>query len=246
MYDMIDNSFYDELRVGSFGPKIIQLLGYKIVIGRNDSSFKYEKPAHEVEISEFYIGKYPVTIKEYNRYCSDTKSYMIPGYEYNPITNVSWEDANDYCDWLSDQTNKHYRLPTEAEWECACGASNPFNFWFGNKAKKLSEYAWYVAEENLDEPQPHPVGQKRPNPWGLYDMYGNVFEWVGDWWDSDYYQVSPNKDPQGPEDGLSKVIRGGCVMSLDFECTTQHRAFWDKNKISNYIGFRVARDKDKI
>ena len=127
-----------------------------------------------------------------------------------PATYVSWNDAVAYCKKLSEKEGKTYRLPTEAEWEYACRAGTKTAWSFGNDEKVLGDYAWY--EENADdigEEYAHQVGLKKPNAFGLYDTHGNVFEWCHDYYEEDYYQQSPTNDPQGPESGSFRVLRGG-------------------------------------
>jgi formylglycine-generating enzyme required for sulfatase activity len=117
---------------------------------------------------------------------------------------VCWLDAKAFCDWLSKKEGKAYRLPTEAEWEYACRAGSTGDFCFGDDEARLGEYAWYKA--NSDDTT-HPVGQKKPNAWGLYDMHGNVVEWCQDWYDYAYYASSPAEDPKGPSD--EEILHGG-------------------------------------
>ncbi len=143
--------------------------------------------------NDFYLGKYPVTIAEYMHFANDVKKHYPEWKEKEldhyknmdlsdnaPIIGVSWHDALAYCKWLSEKTGDNYRLPTEKEWEYACRAGTTTKWSFGDDESKLKECAWYY--ENSDE-KTHPVGEKKPNPWGLYDMHGNVWEWCKDWYD---------------------------------------------------------------
>ena len=113
----------------------------------------------------------------------------------HPVVNVSWNDALAFCRWLSKKEGKICRLPTEAEWEYACRAGSTTRYCFGDDASDLGEYAWYGA--NSDR-KTHPVGTKKPNAWGLYDMHGNAWEWCADGYDAEYYEKSPTDDPTGP------------------------------------------------
>jgi formylglycine-generating enzyme required for sulfatase activity len=128
--------------------------------------------------------------------------------ERHPVVNVDWNDANRFCQWLSREEGQTYRLPTEAEWEYACRAGTTTLYCFGDDEASLADYAWqgvnaYVAAT-------HPVATKQPNPWGLYDVYGNVHEWCHDWFDPGYYGQSPRDDPSGPDTPSGKrVFRGG-------------------------------------
>jgi len=170
----------------------------------DDACFDNEKPAHQVTITRgFWIGQTPVTVGAYKRFTQATK-LQIPRapssnsswiHEEMPIVMVSWENARDYCEWMGG------RLPTEAEWEYAArgGSTEPL---YG----LIDEIAWY-RQNSLD--QTHDVAEKRANSFGLYDMLGNVLEWVNDWYEVNYYEKSPTQDPQGPSRGQCHVTRGG-------------------------------------
>ena len=176
-------------------------------MGAARSEFERERPVHRVRISKpFLLGKYPVTNQEYERFLKEAKHKILPGYwndkEFNqpqqPVVGVSWHDAQAFCKWAG------CRLPTEAEWEYACRAGSKYKFCFGDDEAKLKEYAWY-AKNSGDKTQP--VGQKKPNDWGLYDMHGNVWEWCQDWFGA--YPKEPVADPTGPKKGDFRVLRGG-------------------------------------
>ena len=126
-----------------------------------------------------------------------------------PVEHVSWEDAQKFIERLNaKEGGPKYRLPTEAEWEYAARAGTTTAYSFGANASQLGEYAWF-SENSVSTM--HPVGQKKPNPWGLYDMHGNVWEWVHDWYSGDAYKASTSTavDPKGPSTGSSRVYRGG-------------------------------------
>jgi formylglycine-generating enzyme required for sulfatase activity len=124
----------------------------------------------------------------------------------NPVEGLSWEDATEFCKKLSEKTRQTVRLPTEAEWEYACRAGTESAFSFGDDLSALGDYAWWAG--NSDKTT-HPVGQKKPNSWGLYDMHGNVLEWCADWYGE--YPKGPATDPSGPATGDRRVLRGGGV-----------------------------------
>lgn len=125
------------------------------------------------KINSFAIGKYPVTQEQYKAVMGVNPSYF-QGNPQNPVESVSWDEAEAFCIKLSGMTGKSYRLPTEEEWEYACRAGTTTHYYFGNDANQLRDYAWYYDNS---EATTHPVGQKLPNAWGLYDMHGNVWEW---------------------------------------------------------------------
>jgi formylglycine-generating enzyme required for sulfatase activity len=172
----------------------------------------------------------------------------------HPVVNVSWKDSLAFCDWLSKQEGRQYRLPTEAEWEYACRAGTTTRYSFGDSEYLLDEYAWYAANSNH---QSQPVGRKRPNAWGLHDMHGNVWEWCLDGYDTDYYKESPTNDPRGPEQSYTQVIRGGSWNKRPWAARSAHRGgkWGDRdNPGTSYLlmlthdyrhsnlGFRVAQD----
>ena len=179
------------------------------------------------------------------------------GFRYeddHPVVNVSWNDAVEFCKWLSEKEGKEYRLPTEAEWEYACRAGSTDRFFFGNKENDLVKYS-NVADSSLKRKYAGaswalserdgyafsaPVGSFKPNKFGLYDMHGNVWEWCKDWYGSEYYDESPKRDPKGPSIGSWRVLRGG---SWDFNpgCTRcAFRYFNMPSCRSFYRGFRVV------
>jgi formylglycine-generating enzyme required for sulfatase activity len=169
-----------------------------------------ENPSHQVTITRgFWIGQTPVTVGAYKRFANATGRSMPPEPDFfgralnagwrnsrMPIVNVDWNDAEAYCRWIGG------RLPTEAEWEYAArGGSTEARY------GPIDEVAWYLVNSGG---KTHDVGEKRANAFGLYDMLGNVWEWVNDWYDKNYYQSSPSQDPQGPGSGQYRVVRGGC------------------------------------
>ncbi len=212
-------------------------------MGQDDNSWDDEKPAHEVEVSAFSIGQYPVTFEEYDKFCEDTHrekpSDSSWGRGTRPVINLSWEDAAAYCKWLSEQTGEHYRLLMEAEWEYACRATSSTCYCYGDDEQRLGEYAWYSKNS---EGKTHPVREKLPNTWQLYDMHGNVWEWVQDWYDQNYYKVSPRENPSGPESGAIRVVRGGSWLSVAGDCRSAYRGYWRGPADRSYdLGFRLAR-----
>ena len=178
----------DPLTDGTEGPAMVWLPGGEFMMGQDDSPYDDEKPAHPVRVDAISIGQYPVTFAEYDRFCLATQRKPPDDRSWGrgdrPAINVSWQDAMDYCAWLGLQTGEHYRLATEAEWEYACRSGSTTRYCYGDDESRLGEYAWYSNNANR---QTHPVGQKNPNAWQLYDLHGNVREWCADWYAEDYY-----------------------------------------------------------
>jgi formylglycine-generating enzyme required for sulfatase activity len=175
-----------------------------------------DEEQHQVTISkDYYLGVTEVTQGQYEKVMGINPSHfqkraiLKSDSSMYPVENVSWEDAVEFCKKLSDlpeekQAGRVYRLPTEAEWEYACRAGNTTAFSFGESSESLGYYAWFGSNSNS---QTHPVAEKKPNNWGLYDMHGNVEEWC-----SDYYGDYPKgevSDPVGPHEGWPRVYRGG-------------------------------------
>jgi formylglycine-generating enzyme required for sulfatase activity len=170
-----------------------------------------ETPRHRVRISRaFYLGQYEVTQDQFRRMMSYNPSKNKGSGTEAPVEEISWGEAVAFCGQLSElavekSAGGAYRLTTEAEWEYACRAGTTTAYCFGDDEAGVSEFAWW--QQNADE-RTHPVGEKRPNHFGLYDMHGNVAEWCSDWYSSDYYSQSPDVDPTGPAAGENRVLRG--------------------------------------
>lgn len=175
----------------------------------------HEGPVHEVEVSTgFWLGKFEVTQGQWEAMTGlrpwTGRNNVVEDPLY-PAVYVSWEDVQVLLENLNSAGGEgQYRLPSEAEWEYACRAGTTSPWSFGDDQSRLVDYGWYHANTlDAGEGYAHAVGLKGANPWGLHDMHGNVWEWVQDWFDGGYYEGSPRVDPQGPEAGLSRVIRGG-------------------------------------
>ncbi len=213
-----------------------------------------ERPQHRVTISRpFYLGIYEVTQAEYAKVMGVNPSNFRAS-ERNPVEMVSWYDAVKFCNRLSQREMRKpyyriegdavavlggagYRLPTEAEWEYACRAGTATRFAFGDDAARIGDFAW--TNQNSGG-KPHPVGQKAPNPWGLYDMPGNVVEWCQDFFADDYYKKSPNIDPPGATSADTRAARGNSVNYDPEICRPAARGWlWPTNQRPDH-GFRVA------
>jgi formylglycine-generating enzyme required for sulfatase activity len=228
----------EKVVTNSIGMKLVLIPAGEFMMGSPDSDVKAEKPQHPVRITKpFYLGVNAVTQEQYERLMSNNPSYF-KGDPQRPVETVAWDDAVAFCQTLSKKEGVTYRLPTEAEWEYACRAGTTTRYGFGDDPKNMSDYAW--CKQNSDG-NTHPVGQKKPNAWGLYDMHGNVYEWCADRWG--VYADSPvTNDPVGPGSGDSRVLRG-CFWSIDspdYPPTCASRLCFRPGPGSN-VGFRVAR-----
>jgi formylglycine-generating enzyme required for sulfatase activity len=229
-----------------------------------------EKPQHRVRITQpFYLGIHQVTRGQFRRFVEATRyqteaekdgkggygrdaaakkwvqdpkfTWRSPGFDQtddHPVVNVSWNDATAFGEWLSRQEGQKYRLPTEAEWEYACRAGTTTRFSFGDEESALSQYAWYSANSNS---QTHPVGEKKPNAFGLHDMHGHVWEWCSDGYEADYYKQSPADDPRGPRAAARRVFRGGSWrLAPRYARSAYRRGHPPVIRYANQ-GFRLAR-----
>jgi len=192
---------------------------------------------HRVTISKgFWMGKYEVTQEQWQSIMGSNPSHCKG--DNRPVENVSWNSVQIFIRKLNRQTGKRFRLPTEAEWEYACRGGTDTTYCFGDGAGQLLQYAWYV--ENSGD-QTHPVGQKKPNAWGLYDMHGNVCEWCQDWYGK--YPSGSVTDPTGPSSGFVRVLRGGSGANYARGCRSENRSWGYPSSWVNSLGFRLARDE---
>ena len=171
-----------------------------------------ERPARRVWVGEFWLGRYQVTNAEYDAFCRATRR-LAPKHRQDapfcrpdqPVVAVSWFDAVAYCEWLSQLSGRHFRLPSEAEWERAArgGLERRLYPWGDEPVCDRADYHRRWIEG------PEPVGTSQPNGYGLFDMCENVHEWCSDWYDPRYYEVAPARDPRGPESGTRRASKGG-------------------------------------
>jgi len=197
-----------------------------------------EHPPHRVYLDGYYMDKYLITVAQYRRFCRLTGKRMprqplgwnMPNC---PVVLKRWSDAKTYA--------KYYglSLPTEAQWEKACKAGKNSTYFFGSDMSQLKDYAWY---DEYGGYEPHPVGKKKPNKYGLYDIVGNVWQWCLDLYDDDYYDESPYKNPLGPYEGYGHVIRGygwygnvGCKSAL---------RMWYSPGSGFLVGFRCVSNRN--
>ena len=217
----------------------------EFTMGDDKLGADWVKPVHRVKITKpFWLGKYEVTQEQWEAVMGDNPGYLkVPEC---PVTQVSWDDCQMFFDILNAETGGQgdkFVLPTDAQWEYACRAGSASKFCFGDDEDQLGEYAWY--DKNSGN-KPHPVGQKKPNAFGLYDMHGNASEWCADWFGSDYYAFSPTDDPKGPATGSRRVFRGASWGNQAFLCRSAVRAYHEpggRNVILGLRASRVAADK---
>lgn len=225
------------------------------------------KPQHQVEITqEFYLGKCPITQGQWQAVMRNNPSKFQNGNNY-PVEQVSWDDCHKFLGKLNQQTGKQYRLPSEAEWEYACRAGTTTRYSFGDSNERLNEYAWFKSgfsfnpwlqkkknslfidklllkndslfKSKFNELTHSPVATKKPNQFGLYDMYGNVFEWCEDDWEGNYKERRNQKPFVNSSD--KKVLRGGAWnFELLWFCRSASRISGARDSRSDNIGFRVA------
>lgn len=224
------------------------------------------QPQHRVKLGAFELGKFEITQRQWVALMGKNPSFFkgldgeeehasgmvyatavnskFPNSLDQPVEGVSWNGAQQFIARLNELDSAHtYRLPTEAEWEYACRAGTT-----GDYGGDLDEVGWYYSPQNaFDQPQPHPVGTKRPNAWGLYDMHGNVYEWCEDPWHSTYVGAhedgsvwfnARSTDGNYPD---RRVLRGGCWLSRAPECMSAARWYRIADFTINRVGFRVAR-----
>lgn len=190
---------------------LVLIKGAWFLMGSEDGADN-ERPVHRVWVDSFELGAWQVTNGEYAAFLQSTGHARPPCWEdpqFNdpdqPVVAVSWFEAVNYCQWLSSATGRHFRLPTEAEWECAARgeADRKLYPWGDDPPQSCPDY------DTRWQSGPEPVACGAPNGFGLYDICENVHEWCSDWYRADYYSVSPDRNPRGPEAGSRRVSRGG-------------------------------------
>jgi sulfatase modifying factor 1 len=226
-----------QTRTGKDGASMVLVpAGYFSMGSPQGKGIGDEHPVHKVWISSFYMDQTLVTFDQYDKFCDATgrpklsdgfisHSFRIQsphwGRGKRPALNLSWKAADNYCQWAGG------RLPTEAEWEKAARGGTDTTYFWGTDAGQATDYAWYLTGSRY---QTWPVGMLKPNPFGLYDIVGNLWVWVSDWYSKDYYATSPDRNPTGPSEGNLKVLRGGSFSNGDDCLQVAHRSSWDPEK----------------
>ena len=227
------------------GPELVLIPSGEFIMGSDEQ--KHTAPPHKVKVNSFYIGKYEVTNGQYKKFCDAKKkkypknpnwdaNYFIGKPDY-PVINVSWNNAKAYAEWAGG------RLPTEAEWEYASRGGTTTYFYWGPDVLTHDNINFLGKEEGtLDQwDKTSPVGSFPPNPYGLFDMLGNVWEFTGDWHGKDYYKKSPVDNPKGPSTGKKRVLKGeGWNSGTNYGSPER---YWAKPSYRNdHFGFRIAKD----
>ncbi len=197
-----------------------------------------EKPRHQVHLNSFWMGKYEVTQAQWEKIMGHNPTRKFKGTNY-PVGSVSWDDTQEFVKLLNAKSGKDFRLPSEAEWEYAARAGAQTIYSFGDDPKLLGEYAWY--KDNSDN-KPHPVGQKQPNAFGLFDMHGNMEEWVADSY-LDYTVAPADGRVYSGGPGSRYVIRGCTWKCAPAGVRSSNRIRYKYNVGGEHIGVRLAKTK---
>ena len=254
------SSFRDKLSAGGQGPEMVVIPSGRFRMGDlSGEGSDNEQPVHEVVIARpFALSKYEITFEDYDKFTYPNKvDDQSWGRGRRPVLNVSWDDANEYAAWLSAQTGKRYRLPTEAEWEYAARAGSTTKYHFGNDESQLCRYANHldisVPDEHLilnrNETCSDGVGERtavvgsyQPNNFGLYDMYGNVIEWVQDCWNVGYVGAPTDGSAWTSGECSRRVLRGGSWNDGPRNLRSADRIWDPRSTRTNFLGFRLAQD----
>ncbi len=216
------------------GMEFVRICAGAFLMGSED--YPDESPVHQVTLGEFWMGKYEVTNEEYRLLHRDWRNPDSPDHPAEPrlpVTNVDWNDARTFCESFG------YQLPTEAEWEYAARAGTTTLWSHGDDEGELGRYAWFGEDPRRS--RAHPVGEKEPNPWGLYDMHGNVWELVEDWYGP--YSSEPLTNPGGPPNGSDCVLRGGSFFFASRDLRSAERYWVRPEDRLRFVGFRCVRGR---
>ena len=204
-----------------------------------------EVPRHEVTIAPFMVGVYEVTLDEYLRFAQATRRKKPKKVDWDrktfPVVDVTWDDAVTYTRWLSKQTGKRYRLLSEAEWEYVARAGTRTSFWWGRKTGVGNAHC-FDCKSDYSISKPARIGTYKPNPFGLYDTAGNVFEWVHDCYHRNYRDAPDDGSVWEGGDCEVRIVRGGAYRSPADSMRVENREKFKSDKGQYNVGFRVARD----
>ncbi len=235
-------------------PEMVFVKGGTFKMGSR-SGDRDELPIHTVTLSDYYIGKYEVTVAQYRAYCEEVgrRFPSSPNREWynehpnadkwkwkdeNPMVNVTWREAMSYCRWLSKKTGENYTLPTEAQWEYAARGGNKSRRYKYSGSNDIGKVAWY--DETTNEKGPRAVGTLKPNELGIYDMSGNAWEWCKDYFG--IYPSKPQTNPTGAEQSSYKVVRGGSWYYIKYLARLTARDGPEPSFTNFNYGFRVVKN----
>ena len=220
-------------------PEMISLRGGSFAMGSNEDAS--EKPVRQVTVKPFAMGKFPVSVQEWNA-CAAAKAcgFTATGKDDAPVTNVSWSDARQYVAWLAETTRKAYRLPSEAEWEYAARGGTQTRYWWGDQFQPGMVNCRNCSDIPVND-QPVKVGSLKPNPFGLFDMGGGVDQWVEDCWHKTYQGAPADGSAWVENECPSHVIRSGSWRKTSDYARTSSRGSYDTNVRYPTHGFRVAQ-----
>jgi formylglycine-generating enzyme required for sulfatase activity/serine/threonine protein phosphatase PrpC len=241
--------FQDRLKDGANGPIMVNIPGGSFDMGSPNSSRNTdERPRHAVTVRRFAMSKLEVSFAEYERFARATNR-KVPDNLYmekdtHPVIFVTWDDAYYYARWLSEQTGKRYRLPSEAEWEYAAGTGKRSPFWWGFNEENGYGHCFGCGATGLDPRKPTERGSFKPNPFGIYDTTGNVAEWVQDCWHDNYNEAPSDGQVWEGGDCALRVARGGAYSSPFQSVRHTKRDKYKSDQLYDHIGIRVVRDLD--
>ena len=258
------NNDYRTFTVNGVSFTMVYVQGGTFTMGatseQGSDAYDDEKPAHRVTLDSYYIGQTEVTQALWQAVMGNNPSNFRDKYQH-PVEHVSWDDCQEFIRKLNNLTGQCFRLPTEAEWEFAARGGTKCRGYKYSGSHTLKDVAWYWQNSgdrfltgNYDDwdfliilsnnDTTHPVATKSANELGLYDMSGNVDEWCQDWYDENYYRISPGNNPKGPSSGFCRVARGGSRSCIAGSCRVSNRymnfPFFTYNDIFDLIGFRLA------
>ncbi len=240
------DAFRDRLQVGGYGPTMIRVPGGTFRMGGASSVVSPDEvPRHEVTIQSFMVSVYEVTFAEYNRFAQATgrRKPSNNGWDQktHPVVDVSWDDAIAYTRWLSRQTGKRYRLLSESEWEYMARAGTTSSYWWGTRPGEGNAHC-FDCKSDFSTSKPAKVGTYKPNPFGIYDTAGNVFEWVHDCYHRNYKDAPDDGSVWEGGDCDVRVVRGGAYRSPATSMRVENREKFKSGKGQYNVGIRVARD----
>ena len=239
-------TFRDPFKGGGQGPEMVKIPSGHFQMGGAASALSAdERPRRTVTVPPFAMSRYEVTFAEYDRFAKATRRKRPPGKDWDrkthPVVNVSWDDAYQYARWLSKQTGRKYRLPSEAEWEYAARAGTRSSYWWGYRIGRENAHC-FDCKSGLHPRKPAKVGLFKPNPFGVYDSAGNVWEWVHDCHHPSYKGAPEDGSVWEGGDCTRRVARGGSFSSASTSLRSAKREKFVSNQGYDDVGIRVVRE----